>query len=145
MRTFVLPNRVSPRLLFISCGSGITPVLSMVRHLLTTDYAGSIAWLHYARREVILGGEQGSLAARCPRLQFKTHFTDEPGSTGARFSREQMERFVPRWTESDAFPCGPPSLTEAVASVWMAADLALLHGYRRTAFVSASWARRSAA
>jgi ferredoxin-NADP reductase len=63
---------VAPRLLFISGGSGITPVLSMIRHLVATDYSGRIAWLHYAPNEVILGSEQASLAARCTRLRLKT-------------------------------------------------------------------------
>jgi ferredoxin-NADP reductase len=121
MGSFVLPDPVPPRLLFISGGSGITPVLSIIRQLVATDYAGSIACLHYARREVILGSEQASLAARCVRLQFKTHFTD--GSTRARFSREQLESFVPRWAESYSFLCGPPSLNDAVTAVWTAAGL----------------------
>jgi ferredoxin-NADP reductase len=123
MGRFVLPDPVPPRLLFISGGSGITPVLSMIRHLVATDYPGRIAWLHYARREVILGSEQASLAADCKRLQVKTHFTDGPGSTRARFSREQLESFVPRWAESTSFLCGPPSLTEAVATLWTAAGV----------------------
>ncbi len=123
MGSFVLPDPVPPRLLFISGGSGITPVLSMVRHLVATDYAGCIAWLHYTRREVILGGEQASLAAGFRRLQLKTHFTDGPHSMDARFSREQLERFVPRWADSYSFLCGPPSLNEAVAAVWTSAGL----------------------
>jgi ferredoxin-NADP reductase len=123
MGSFVLPDPVPPRLLFISGGSGITPVLAIIRHLVATNYAGSIASLHYARREVILGREQDSLAARCKRLQFKTLFTGGPRSTRAHFSREQLESFVPRWAESHAFLCGPPSLNEAVAAVWTAAGL----------------------
>jgi stearoyl-CoA 9-desaturase NADPH oxidoreductase len=123
MGSFVLPEPVPPRLLFISGGSGITPVLSMIRHLIATDYGGCIAWLHYARREVILGSEQPSLAARCTRLQFRTHFTDGPRGAGTRFSREQLESFVPRWAESYSFLCGPPSLNEAVAALWTAAGL----------------------
>jgi ferredoxin-NADP reductase len=123
MGGFVLPDPVPPKLLFITGGSGVTPVLSMIRHLLATDHAGRIAWLHYARREVILGSERASLAARCNRLQCMTHFTDVPRSTRAHFSREQLESFVPRWAESYAFLCGPPSLTEAVTALWIAAGL----------------------
>ncbi len=123
MGSFVLPDPVPSRLLFISGGSGITPVLSMIRHLVATDYAGRIAWLHYARNEVILGGEQASLAARCTRLHLKTPFTDGLRSTRARFSREQLESFVPRWAEAQSFLCGPPSLTEAVVAMWTAAGL----------------------
>ena len=75
MGSFVLPDPVPPKLLFISGGSGITPVMSIIRYLVATDYAGAIAWLHYARREVILGSEQPSrLRLRCLGLQCKTNF-----------------------------------------------------------------------
>jgi stearoyl-CoA 9-desaturase NADPH oxidoreductase len=123
MGSFVLPDPIPPRLLFISGGSGITPVLSIIRHLVATEYGGSVAWLHYARREVILGAEQASLAARCVRLRFKTHFTEGPRPTRARFSREQLQSIAPDWEESYSFLCGPPSLNEAVAAVWTAAGL----------------------
>jgi ferredoxin-NADP reductase len=123
MGSFVLPEPVPPRLLFISGGSGITPVLSMIRHLVATDYAGCLSWLHYARREVILGSEQASLAAGCTQLQSRTYFTSGPRGAGTRFSREQLESFVPRWAESYSFLCGPPSLNEAVAALWTAAGL----------------------
>jgi ferredoxin-NADP reductase len=123
MGTFVLPDPIPPRLLFISGGSGITPVLSMIRHLVATEYGGTIAWLHHARREVILGSELASLAASGMRLQFKTQFTDGPRSTRARFSREHLQSFAPRWAESYSFLCGPPSLNDAVAAFWTAAGL----------------------
>jgi len=123
MGSFVLPDPVPPELLFITGGSGITPVVSMIRHLVATDYTGRIAWLHYARGEVILGSEQASLAARCKRLRFQTHLTDAPCSTRPRFSRERLESLVPRWAESYAWLCGPPSLTEAVEALWTATGL----------------------
>jgi hypothetical protein len=77
MGSFVLPEPVPPRLLFISGGSCITPVLSMIRHLIATDYAGCIAWLHYARREVVLGSEQTSrLSLGRPKAPDSTRRTD---------------------------------------------------------------------
>jgi ferredoxin-NADP reductase len=123
MGSFVLPDPIPPSLLFISGGSGITPVLSIVRHLAAIAYTGNVAWLHYARREVILGRERASLADRCGQLQLETHLTDGPGSTRAGFSRAQLETFVPRWTEAHSFLCGPPRLTEAVAALWTASGL----------------------
>ncbi len=123
MGSFVVPDPVPPKLLFLSAGSGITPLVSMARHLVARDYAGEIDWLHYARREVILGGELDALAARGTRLRIETRLTEGPRPNRARFSREELERFAPSWAESEAFLCGPPSLTEAVTAVWTDAGL----------------------
>jgi ferredoxin-NADP reductase len=123
MGNFVLPDPPPPRLLFISGGSGITPVLSMVRHLAATEHAGSIRWLHFARRDVILGSERTALVGRCKRLRIETVVTAGSSSSRAHFSRMQLERFAPGWAASHAFVCGPPSLMEAVAAIWATAGL----------------------
>jgi stearoyl-CoA 9-desaturase NADPH oxidoreductase len=123
MGNFVLPDPPPPRMLFISGGSGITPVLSIVRHLAATEHAGSIHWLHFARRDVILGSERTALVARCKRLRLETVLTDGPLSSRTHFSRKQLERFAPGWAASQAFLCGPASLMEAVTAVWATAGL----------------------
>ena len=62
---FVLPDPHPPKFLFISAGSGVTPIMSMLRHL---DHAGEmtdVVVLHSAREadEVIFGDELRGLAA----------------------------------------------------------------------------------
>lgn len=56
---FVLPGERPSRLLFISGGSGVTPVMSMLRTLLDEGYRGELTFMHYARSadEVIFGEE----------------------------------------------------------------------------------------
>ena len=46
---FVLPAQRPRRILFVSGGSGITPVLAMLRTLVNEGHAGEIAFVHYAR------------------------------------------------------------------------------------------------
>lgn len=46
---FVLPAQRPRRILFVSGGSGITPVLAMLRTLLAEGYRGELAFVHYAR------------------------------------------------------------------------------------------------
>jgi ferredoxin-NADP reductase len=46
---FVLPSRRPQRLVLISGGSGITPVLSMVRTLRDEGHRGEVTFIHYAR------------------------------------------------------------------------------------------------
>ena len=46
---FVLPARRPQRILFVSGGSGITPVMAMLRTLVNEAHTGEIAFVHYAR------------------------------------------------------------------------------------------------
>src|SRR6185312_17368407 len=46
---FVLPDLRPRRILFVSGGSGITPVMSMLRTLTAEGFDGDIAFVHYAR------------------------------------------------------------------------------------------------
>src|SRR5687767_3096744 len=46
---FVLPDRVPEHVVLISGGSGITPVMSMLRSLQRRTHRGRIAFLHYAQ------------------------------------------------------------------------------------------------
>ena len=46
---FVLPAQRPRRILFVSGGSGITPVMAMLRTLVAEGHAGEIAFIHYAR------------------------------------------------------------------------------------------------
>ena len=46
---FRLPDRRPDRILMISGGSGITPVISMLRTLCDEGHTGEVAFIHYAR------------------------------------------------------------------------------------------------
>ena len=46
---FVLPEQRPRRILFVSGGSGITPIMAMVRTLVAQGHTGEIAVVHYAR------------------------------------------------------------------------------------------------
>src|SRR3954470_6969143 len=56
---FVLPDPLPERLLFISAGSGITPIMSMLRHLAAHDRLGDAVHIHSARTpdDVIFGDD----------------------------------------------------------------------------------------
>ncbi|MCD2115186.1 ferredoxin reductase, partial [Rhodococcus rhodochrous] len=43
------PDQRPQRIVFISGGSGVTPVMSMLRTLIDENYPGDIVFLHYAR------------------------------------------------------------------------------------------------
>jgi ferredoxin-NADP reductase len=68
---FVLPEPAPARLLLLSGGSGITPVMSILRDLAARGAVGDVVMLHYARSraDVIFGRELASLAASHPGLR----------------------------------------------------------------------------
>ena len=61
---FVLPAERPERLLLISGGSGITPVISMLRTLCDEGHAGAVTFVHYAptRDDVAYRRELGEIA-----------------------------------------------------------------------------------
>src|SRR5947209_710529 len=63
---FVLPEDVPDKLLFISAGSGITPIMSMLRSLDRRDEMDDVLLIHSARHEddVIFGEQLRELAKK---------------------------------------------------------------------------------
>ncbi|MEA2169802.1 MAG: stearoyl-CoA 9-desaturase oxidoreductase [Solirubrobacteraceae bacterium] len=94
---FVLPADRPARIVLVSGGSGITPVLSMLRTLRDEAYAGSVTHIHYART-----------AADVPYREELERVC---------LTREGDARFGPGSVDTagaEVFVCGPPSLVDAV-------------------------------
>ena len=74
---FVLPDPLPERVLLISGGSGITPVMAMLRTLCDEGFAGEIGFLNYARSSALAlyGAELDRLADRHERLRVARGFT----------------------------------------------------------------------
>jgi ferredoxin-NADP reductase len=117
---FVLPRVVPPEVLFVSGGSGITPLMSMMRHLAQTRHTGRVHWIHYARHEVIFADELAQLDAAEPGLKLHLHTLrrGEASCTRRQFSELQLQRAVPHWRQCETFVCGPTRLMDAVRSLW---------------------------
>jgi ferredoxin-NADP reductase len=112
---FVLPTVRPRRILFVSGGSGITPVLSMLRTL-TSERSRShsdreITFIHYARtpQEACYRDELAAMSG--VRVLHGYSRAAEPGDLTGYFSTEHLVDM----TKPDAvFVCGPPALVEAV-------------------------------
>ncbi len=68
--TFVLPDPLPARILFISAGSGITPIMSMLRGLATRGELRDVVHVHCSRTAegVIFARELAALHAAPPRI-----------------------------------------------------------------------------
>jgi stearoyl-CoA 9-desaturase NADPH oxidoreductase len=109
---FVLPTRRPGRILFVSGGSGITPVMSMLRTLHAENFTGEVAFIHYARstEEACYRGELAAM----PGVRVLHGYTRVPAGSDLddRFGPEHLAAVMP---EPDAvFVCGPPALVDAV-------------------------------
>jgi ferredoxin-NADP reductase len=116
--TFVLPDPPPPKLLFISAGSGITPIISMLRSLDRADAAADTVHIHSARSadRVIFGDRLRDLASRQPNLQLHLRLTAEEG----RVSPPDLDRICPDWRERQAFVSGPGEMLDELSRHWQA-------------------------
>jgi ferredoxin-NADP reductase len=118
---FVLPAERPEQLLLISGGSGITPVLSMVRTLCDEGYRGDVTFLHYAqtRERVPYRRELGEIADRRRNVRVSLNYTREPGGglTG-HLSRDHLRLVAPEAAGAPAYVCGPPGLIESARRIW---------------------------
>jgi ferredoxin-NADP reductase len=123
---FTLPTPLPGKVLFLTAGSGITPVMGMLRHHLG-DLA-DVVHVHAAptRSAVIFGAELRSYAAS-GRVRLHEHHDDTAGV----LDLAALERLVPDWRERQAWTCGPTGLLDAAEAHWAAAGLADQHHVER--------------
>jgi ferredoxin-NADP reductase len=108
---FVLPDPPPEKLLFISAGSGVTPIMSMLRQLDHYDELGDVVLLHSARRddEVIFGAELRELAHRHERFRLHEQLTREQGRMGPG----DLDRLCHDWRERETYLSGPNEMLDA--------------------------------
>jgi ferredoxin-NADP reductase len=113
--TFTLPVPRPRRILLISGGSGITPVMSMLRTLRDEGYAEDLAFLHYTRDEADVPylDELETMAAAYPDLRVAVRCPARDGY----LSRSHLDALAPWFAEAETFVCGPPPLMAAVADL----------------------------
>jgi len=117
----VLPRQPGKRVLLISGGSGVTPVMAMLRTLCDENFAGEIGFLNYARSPelALYGSELDQLAAENSRLRVARGFTRGGGGPlGGRFCREHLRAVISEHSEATTFVCGPPALIDSVRALW---------------------------
>jgi stearoyl-CoA 9-desaturase NADPH oxidoreductase len=118
---FILPDELPGKLLFISAGSGITPIMSMLRHLDRSGELGDAVLLHSARHadEVIFGDELRDLARRHEGFVLHEQHTGENGRMGP----DDLDRLCPDWRERDTYISGPTEMLDAFSDAYEAAGI----------------------
>src|SRR6185436_19449402 len=112
-----LPDRVPEHVLFISGGSGITPVMSMLRSLQRRTHRGRVTFVHYARSPA-----HQIFAAELEQIRRSGHGIDlhllHPELGDANLSPAYLERLVPGYRDVPTWACGPARMIEAVTAAY---------------------------
>jgi ferredoxin-NADP reductase len=119
---FTLPVTEPDHLLLISGGSGITPVMSMLRTRCALGWKKPLTFLHYAPTEadMIYPAELAQLARAAANVRLLRVFTDRPGAgdLDGFLSRAHLEAATPQWADAAAFVCGPAPLMAAADALF---------------------------
>jgi len=120
--TFRLAQERPDRVLFISGGSGITPVLSMLRTLCDEGYAGDVTFLHYGTTEndVAYRDDLRALAEQHHNVRLVLAYTDQQdgGDLHGYFGPDHLEATAPWHADAETFLCGPPGLMKSVRALY---------------------------
>ncbi|GAA3972207.1 NADPH oxidoreductase [Actinomadura viridis] len=119
---FTLPSPPPPRVLFLTAGSGITPVMAMLRDPAVRAALPDAVLVHSARTpdEVIFGAELRATARRLPGLRLHERHT----ATEGRLALAELDGLCPDWAERETWACGPAGLLDAVSAHWQEAGAA---------------------
>ncbi|CAN5142216.1 NADPH oxidoreductase [soil metagenome] len=130
------PRDAGSRLLLISAGSGITPMISHLHALAGTNSKRDVVLIHSSRTktDMIFRDELRELASRWPQLRVHLHTTQTLG----RLDEQVLAASVPDWAEREALLCGPDGFMQTLTAMYAAAE-------RSEQLQSESFGRRAAA
>jgi stearoyl-CoA 9-desaturase NADPH oxidoreductase len=119
---FVLPDPAPAKMLFITGGSGITPVMSMLRTLARREQVTDVLHLHSAPTEsdMMFGPELAGLQRAHQGYQARLRATRTQG----RLDLSRLDDEVPDWRERQTWACGPEGMLNAAERLWAAAGIA---------------------
>ncbi len=122
--SFTPTSAPAAKSLYLSAGSGVTPLMSMTRASIDLGLDRDVVFVHSARTpaDIVFRKELERLVALSPRL--RTFFLCEgigdesnwPGPTG-RLSLQLLSEWVPDYIEREVFTCGPAGYMSAVRTL----------------------------
>ena len=122
---FHLPDACPSRVLLISGGSGITPVLSMLRTLCAEGHDGPVTFLHYnaSPGAVLFADDITALAEAHQNVRVVTAYDQDPdaGDLIGRVCEAHLDAADPSWREAETYVCGPPPFMDAIRCCYEAA------------------------
>ncbi len=118
---FVLPEPPPAKILFLVAGSGITPVMAMLRTLDRRETMPDVVVAYSSPTEdrMIFRDELRELSQKHEKLSLHEQHTDADGM----LEMKDLDRVAPDWKERQAWACGPGPMLDAAEQHWEAAGL----------------------
>ncbi|AXT86304.1 stearoyl-CoA 9-desaturase [Aeromicrobium sp. A1-2] len=118
---FIVPDPPPAKMLMLVGGSGITPIMSILRTLerrgTLPDVVLAYSALHEA--DMMFHDELRELAERTDSLHFVPRFTEDEGMLTA----DRLVEVSPDWQEREAWACGPGPMLDAFSAHYEAHGL----------------------
>ena len=113
---FVLPDPPPPAVLFLTAGSGITPVMAMLRTMVRRNTLTDIVHLHSAPTadDAMFAGELAGIGRDHPGYRLTVRATRAEG----RLQLSRLAEQVPDWRDRDTWACGPDGLLAEAEKHW---------------------------
>lgn len=114
---FTWGGALPQKALFISAGSGITPLMGMALEAAASGFVPDLVWLHYAPEagQVIFAEKLADLRAQIPQLNLQVIVTRD---TGEHFSGAALMQRCPDWRQRSTWACGPGAMLDEAVALW---------------------------
>ena len=109
---FVLPDPLPSKILFATAGSGITPIISMLRTMAHRGQRTDVALIHSVPRpQDLLFGDELTELAESGAVNLHIRYTREDGKLDA----DGLTMLCPDFAERQAWSCGPAGFLDMVS------------------------------
>lgn len=118
---FVMPDPAPASVLFLTAGSGVTPIMSMLRTLERRGQLTDIEHVHSAptSEHVMFADELAGLSRRYPDYRLHVRATRTQG----RLDLTALDAEVPDWRTRQTWACGPEGMLAEAEKLWTDAGI----------------------
>ncbi len=113
---FVLTSELPSKMLLLSAGSGITPVVAMLKNLQARGYRGDVVFLHgcHAPADLIFAEQLATIARDFAELSLVINYS----ATEGRLTPQMLALEVPDLAQRSTWMCGPTGFMDAMTAYW---------------------------
>lgn len=119
---FIMPHALNETALLIAAGSGITPIMALLRSAAARAAMPQATLLYYSPSpaETIFCDELLAMRAAHPALSVRFIHTRTASDDGLRghFSSAHLKQACPDWRTRRTWACGPAALLDAIEAQW---------------------------
>ena len=124
---FTMPYAMNDSALFIAAGSGITPVMSLLRSAAARDAMPQATLLYYSpsSADTIFRNELIALATAHPALtvQFIHTRTASDNGLSGHFTAAHLKSACADWKTRRVWACGPSTMLDSIEAQWLVQGL----------------------